>query len=306
MTNETFHIISDSSCDLPEALAAEKNITVVPFYVRFGEEPYRKEIEEISVRDFYQRMVDDPETFPKSSMPSVQDFMDAMMPSVLAGVPSITICITVKFSGSYQSACNARDIILSDYPDAKIAVIDSTIDTVLQGLYTLEAVRLRDAGVDWEESVRILEDIKASGRIFFSVANINYLKVNGRIGKVAKGVTNILGIRPVITLKEGEIFCSAVGRTRKTTSKKSIDLLRDYIRETGATPQTYAIDVGFGYDYDEAVRFRKDVIAMLAEEHFMITEDDFPIYQIGSGIGVHTGPHPLGVTIIKKAIPDQD
>lgn len=304
MTAETFHIISDSSCDLPEELAAKKNITVVPFYVRFGEERYVKEREEIRVREFYQRMVDDPNTFPKSSMPSVQDYIDAMMPYVEAGIPAVVICITVKFSGSFQSACNAKEIVLSDHPDAKIAVIDSTIDTVLQGLYTLEAVRLRDAGVGFENAVKILEDIKSTGRIFFSVANINYLKVNGRIGKVAKGVSNVLGIRPVITLKEGEIFCSSVGRTRKSTTKKSIDLLRDYIRETKATPQTYALDIGFGYDYDEAVEFRRMILEMLKEENFLLAEKDFPIYQIGSGIGVHTGPHPLGVTILKKAIPE--
>ncbi len=301
---EPFHIISDSSCDLPEEYAKNNNVTVVPFYVRFGEEPYKKEREEISVRDFYQRMIDEPDNFPKSSMPSVADFMDAMTPWVEAGIPCVTICITTKFSGAYQSACNARDILLTDHPDAQIAVINSMIDTVLQGLYTIEAVRLRDADTPYEKAVDILEEIKASGRIFFSVANVNYLKVNGRIGKVAKGLTNMLGIRPVITLKEGEIFCTGVGRTRKATTRKSIELLRDYIKETHATPQTYALDIGFGYDYDEAVRFRTDILDMLHGEGFMLDEKDFPIFQIGSGIGVHTGPHPLGVTIIKKALPD--
>lgn len=304
MATETFHIISDSSCDLPEDFTKAHNITIVPFYVRFGEEPYRKEIVEVAVRDFYQRMMDEPDIYPKSSMPSVQDFIDAMMPSVEAGVPAVVICITVKFSGSYQAAKNAMDIILSDHPDAQITVIDSTINTVLQGLYVKEAMHLRDAGVSYEKAVSRLEEIKASGRIFFSVANINYLTVNGRIGKVAKGVTNILGIRPVITLMEGEIFCSGVARTRKATTRKSIDLLRTYVRETNATPATYALDIGFGYDYEEAVRFRADIIEMLAKEGFVIDEKDFPIYQIGSGIGVHTGPLPLGVTILKKALPE--
>ena len=304
MNTEPFHIISDSSCDLPEEYVKENNITIVPFYVRFGDEPDKKEREEIRVRDFYQRMVDEPDNFPKSSMPSIRDFMDAMLPFAKAGMPAIVICITTKFSGCYQCAKNAREMVLEDYPDARITVIDSTINTVLQGLYTMEAVRLRDRGVAFEDAVSILEEIKSTGRIFFSVANINYLKVNGRIGKVAKGLTSMLGIRPVITLKEGEIFCSGVARTRKATTRKSIELLRDYVRTTKATPETYALDIGFGYDYDEAVRFREDILAMLHNEGFMLEEKDFPIFQIGSGIGVHTGPHPLGVTIIKKALPD--
>ncbi len=304
MKDEVFQIISDSSCDLPEDYVKAHDVTIVPFYVRFENEDYKKEREEISVRDFYQRMIDEPDNFPKSSMPAVQDFIDAMLPSAKAGVPAIVICITVKFSGCYQSATNARDIVLGDYPDARITVIDSTINTVLQGLYTIEAVRLRDAGVSYEEAVSILKDIRSSGRIFFSVENVNYLKVNGRIGKVAKGLTNMLGIRPVITLKEGEIFCTGLGRTRKQTTRKSIELLRDYIRETKATPNTYALDIGFGYDYEEAVRFREAVLAMLHEEGFDLPEKDLPIFQIGSGIGVHTGPLPLGVTILRKSIPD--
>ena len=63
--------------------------------------------------------------FPKSSLPSVQDFVDAIMPSVEAGRPAIVCTITSYFSGSYNSACTAKDIILEDHPDAKVTVINS-------------------------------------------------------------------------------------------------------------------------------------------------------------------------------------
>ena len=67
--SEAFHIISDGSCDLPLELTKEKNITVVPFYVSFEEGKYQKEMVEIGVREFYQKMVDHPDVYPKSSMP---------------------------------------------------------------------------------------------------------------------------------------------------------------------------------------------------------------------------------------------
>ena len=73
--SEAFHIISDGSCDLPVELTQEKNITVVPFYVSFEEGKYQKEMVEIGVREFYQEMVDHPDVYPKSSMPSVQDYL---------------------------------------------------------------------------------------------------------------------------------------------------------------------------------------------------------------------------------------
>lgn len=67
-------IVSDGSLDLPQELTREKDIEVVPFYVSFDSETYKKEVVEIGIRDFYQEMVDHPNVFPKSSMPSVDDF----------------------------------------------------------------------------------------------------------------------------------------------------------------------------------------------------------------------------------------
>ena len=139
--SEAFHIISDGSCDLPLELTKEKNITVVPFYVSFEEGKYQKEMVEIGVREFYQKMVDHPDVYPKSSMPSVQDYLDAFLPYVKAGTPIICICITTKFSGSMQSALNAKAILEEEYPESQIYVCDSCVNTVLQGIYVLEAVR---------------------------------------------------------------------------------------------------------------------------------------------------------------------
>mgnify|MGYP002230396468 CR=1 FL=1 len=78
-------IISDGSCDLPKDLAARENITVVPFYVSFDERNYMKEGVDIGVRDFYQKMVDNKGVFPKSSLPSVQDYMEVFEPIIKQG-----------------------------------------------------------------------------------------------------------------------------------------------------------------------------------------------------------------------------
>ncbi len=297
--SEAYHIFSDGSCDLPKELAKEKNITVVPFYVSFDKEHYLKEMEEIEVREFYQRMVDNPKVYPKSSLPSTQDYADAFMPFVKQGMPIICICITSKFSGSLQSAVNAKNIILEDYPDAVIEVIDATVNTVLQGLYVLEAVKLRDAGVGFEESVKRLKEIRESGRIFFTVGNMEYLKAGGRIGKLAGLAGSVLGIKPVITLKEGEIFPSGIGRSRRKTMEKTIDLLMEYLDEIKGNIQDYSIAVGYGYDYEEACLYRQRVLERLNEKQELT---ELPIYQIGATIGVHTGPYPIGVGIIRKSL----
>ena len=105
-----------------------------------------------------------------------QDYVDAFLPFVKAGIPIICICTTTKFSGSMQSALNAKAILEEEYPNAQIYVCDSTVNTVLQGIYVLEAVRLRDAGKSYQESIDRLNEIKSSGRIFFTVGNMEYLK----------------------------------------------------------------------------------------------------------------------------------
>ncbi len=297
---EAFHIISDGSCDLPQELAEEKNITVVPFYVSFDDEHYYKENVEIGIRDFYQQMVDKKGVYPKSSMPSTQDYIDVFMPYAEQGMPVICICITTKFSGSMQSAVNARNAVLEEYPEARITVIDSCVNTVLQGLFVLEAAALRDSGMGCEEAAARLEEIKGSGRIFFTVGDMEYLKHGGRIGKVASVAVSVLGIRPVITLREGEIFPSGIGRGRRRTTDKALELLIEYLKESGKGVDRFSITIGFGYDYEEAVDFRAHALETLQARGFSI--EDIPIYQIGATISVHTGPYPLGFGVIEKAL----
>ena len=291
-----YQIISDGSCDLPQELIKEKNIDVVPFYVSFDGETYKKETIEIGVREFYQEMVDNTGVYPKTSCPSPKDFYDAFEKYAKENIPVICICITVKFSGSLQSAENARNMILEDYPEAKIEVINARINTVLQGLYVLEACRLRDAGYGYEETMKRLKAIRDTGRIFFTVGDLEYLKHGGRIGKLAGIAATILGVKPLITLKEGEIFSSGIARSRKKSMSKVIDLLLEYIKEVSADMKEYSLCIGYGYSYEEAEELRQMLLKSLSEYEI----EDIPMYQIGAAIGVHTGPYPIGVGIIKR------
>lgn len=289
-------IVSDGSLDLPQELTEEKDIEVVPFYVSFDSETYKKEVVEIGIRDFYQEMVDHPDVFPKSSMPSVDDFYHVFEKSAKENIPVICICITKKFSGSLQSATVAKGMIEEKYPQAKITVIDSTVNTVLQGLFVLEACRLRDMGMDYEEIVDKILPIRETGRILFTVGSIDYLQHGGRIGKLAGIAAGALGIKPMITLKEGEIFSSGLARGRIRSMKKVVEMTREYLDEVNARPGEYNFCIGYGYDYKEAVKFR-EMLKDLVKERLGIEE--IGIYQIGATIGVHTGPYPIGIGIIK-------
>ena len=299
MMQKKVQIISDGSLDLSQELTKEKDIEVVPFYVSFDSETYQKEMVEVGVREFYQEMVDHPTFFPKTSMPSVHDYYEVFEKHAKEKMPVICICITRKFSGSLQSATTAKDMILEEYPDAQITVIDSTVNTVLQGLYVLEACRLRDMGLEYQQIVDALLPIRETGRIFFTIGSIDYLKHGGRIGKLAGIAASALKIKPLITLKEGEIFNSGITRNRLKSMKKVVDMTREYLDEVNAKPGEYSFCIGYGYDYNEALEFR-EMLKDLVKERLGI--DEIGIYQIGATIGVHTGPYPIGIGIIKHAL----
>ena len=295
-------IVSDGSLDLSREITSAMDIEVVPFYVSFDGETYKKEIDELDIREFYQEMVDHPDVFPKSSMPSVHDFYVVFEKYVKENIPVICICIAEKFSGSLRSATTAKDMILEDYKDAKITVIDSTVNTVLQGLYVEEACRLRDLGLGYEEIVEAILPIRETGRIFFTIGSIDYLKHGGRIGKLKGLAASALKIKPLITLKEGEIFNSGITRNRVKSMKKVVDMTEEYLDEVNAKPGEYSFCIGYGYDYDEALQFREMLKDMVRER---LGIDEIGIYQIGATIGVHTGPYPLGIGIIKHAKTDE-
>lgn len=294
----SYRIISDGSCDLPEALAREKGIHVVPFYVTMDDKNYIKENVDISKSDFYKWMVEHKGQFPKSSMPSTADLLEAFEEAARVGEDIICLTITRKFSSCYDVALAAKELLLDEYPERKVAVIDSTVDTVLQGIVVLELCKLRDAGFDLEESVRRLEAILPTGRIFFTVGSLDYLRAGGRIGKLAGVAGALLGIRPLITLKEGEIFPSGITRSRKKSMDMVGRLVTKYVTETFKSPEDYVACIGYGYDYPEGEVFR-DVIA----QHLASIghPQELDIYHIGAAISVHTGPYPLGFGIVKKA-----
>ena len=285
-------LISDGSCDLTLEEANKLGVEVVPFYVTFGDEKQFKEGLDYNVRDFYQRMVDNPNIFPKTSLPSPQDYMDAFEKHLKAGKDIICMCITSKFSGSFNSARNAAEILLEDYPDRKITVIDTMVNTVLQGLIVKEAARMRDLNTPYDSLVEMINQNKLTGRIFFTLNGLSYLQHGGRIGKLSSIIGDLLKISPIICLKDGEIYNDGKVMFRRRALVKVRDNVCKHLAECQATKDEYRLVVGYGYDIEEAREFKSMIEKALPGY-------DICFEQIGATIGVHTGPHPLGVGLVK-------
>ena len=294
-----FDIITDSACDLTPETAQKLNIEVIPFYVSLDGEHYRKEGQEIAVRDFYRFMVDNPSAYPKTSLPSLEDFETAFRTHAAAGRPVLCLCFTSKMSGCVGSARNARELVLEDFPDAKIEVMDTTAATVTESIVVENAVAMRDAGCTLEQTVDWLSAERATNQIFFTVGNLDYLIKGGRIGKAAGRAANILGIKPMILFKEGEIFSAGVARGRQKSFEKALDQLMAYLTERNATPDDYCITVGYGYDEEEGKRLWMQTRAALRAK-YPACKCEVGLLQIGCTIAVHTGPYALGMGVMRR------
>ena len=294
-----FDIITDSACDLTPEMAQKLNIKVVPFYVSLDGEHYQKEGEEISVRSFYQFMVDNPLAYPKTSLASIEDFEQVFRKQAEAQRPTLCLCFTGKMSGCVGSARNARELVLEDYPDAQIEVMDTAAATVTEAITVENAVAIRDAGRTLEEAVIWLEAEKATNQIFFTVGNLDYLIKGGRIGKVTGRAANIFGIKPMILFKEGEIFSGGVARGRQKSFEKALEQLMGYLDAHGGNPDEYRITVGYGYDEEEGKRLWMQTRAALRAK-YPASACEVELLQIGCTIAVHTGPYALGMGVARR------
>lgn len=293
-----FEIVCDSSADLPESFAAENHVRVVPFYVSMDGENYMKEGVDISVTDFYQTMIDHGDCYPKTSMPAIQDYVDAFLPAVKAGMPVLCICLTRVFSGSLQSAINAKMAVLDDYPDADIYVMDSQLVTALQGLLVKEAIRLRDLDLPMEKAVPLLEDIRSTGRIFFTTKDLKYLEHGGRLSKAASVAGSMLNLKPILLFQNGDLGPTQICRGRKKSLERVVDNFFHYLEENQMDLHGYLFGTGIGAEIPEYPAFIETLEQRFAETG--IRPDDWFQVQIGATIGVHTGPYPMGLGILKK------
>lgn len=288
-----YKIVSDSACDLSKEYLEKHDVTIVPLSVSFDGETYYRDGVDITRDECYQRMVDDPKLFPKTSLPSVESYADVFRSFVEQGFPVVCFTITTLFSGSYNSAMNAKSLVEEDYPDANICVIDSKQNTVTQALLIDQFVRMLEDGLSFEQAMSKLDALMASARIFFTVGSLDYLKMGGRIGKVATAATGKLGVKPVIIMKDGDIGLGGIGRNRNKLKNSVLQVAKKYLDENNK--DNFIVSVGYGYDKEEGFQFMKEV-----ELTLNVKLDSETNVAIGIVSAVHTGPYPIGLGVIRK------
>ena len=286
-----FRLISDGGCDFTIEERQKYDVAVVPFYITFDQETYLKEGVDISTDEYFKRLLADKKLFPKTSQPNPSDYIDAYTPYLEAGEDIISVTISSKVSGSYNSATLAANMLKEEYPDRTIVVLDSLNGSIGQGLILKELVKMREAEYSLEEAVRIAEEIIKTTRIYFTLDSLEYLRRGGRIGPTTALVGGILGLRPVLHVVDGEV--SQLDSVRG--NKKVMQLMTEALAEAlkGET-QNVSLCIGHILRKEDAQTFKDGLEKVLDME---ITS---PVTEAGVAIGTHAGPGAMVVSYCKK------
>lgn len=283
-------LMSDSSCDLPGALIHEYNVEIIPYYVSFDQENYYREITELPLTEFYKRLRAE-KIFPKTSLPSINDYVECFTPHVEAGKSIICVCLSGHFSGSYNAARNAYELILENYPNAQIEIINSLNATGGEGALVQEIGRMIADGHSFEQIVKTAYTLRDHARIFFFVETLDYLEHGGRIGKASALLGTMLNVKPIIYLQDGLLFPAGKVRGSKKAFTKVIELTKEYVGNQ-ADQYNYLIAHADNKDYAENMR-------QLAQAELGVSISDQYCF-IGTTIGVYTGPDVVGLCVVPK------
>lgn len=290
---KAYQLFSDSACDLPKALLEDHRIMLIPFYVSFDHENYYKENLEITNEHFYQT-ISAKNTHAKTSLPSVQDYITAFRPVLKEGQDILCLCLTQKFSGSYQSAVNAKLILEEQFPDSSIHVIDSIQATGGQGLLLLQMAAMKEAGLSVDEIVKLIDKIKGSARVMFTLDTLEYLKLGRRIGKAKALIREMIHLKPLIQLREAELIPYSNIRGRKKALGKVYDMVVEFFTEYCQSPEDYDFCVINATTDKDAQYLTKRL------EEFIQRPIPYPVFQIGVTIGTYTGPGVIGICFVKR------
>jgi DegV family protein with EDD domain len=277
---KTVRIVTDSTCDLPREIADFYDIEVVPLNVIFSDKIYKDGID-LDHAKFYE-MLSKSADFPKTSQPSPGDFADAYEKVLSRGDSDniISLHISENLSGTYNSALRAS----SEF-GKKITLIDSGTVSLGLGMLAIFAAEMARDGSSAEQIVERLEALKKSHKLFFTLATVDYLIKGGRVGKARGFLGKILGLKPVLTLVEGEVRPLSKVRNHDKIIQMILSLLPEDL-SGGRLAIAHAGDPARVDMIIEALKGKYDTNKIL-------------IGEIGPTVGAHCGPGTWGLFFMK-------
>jgi DegV family protein with EDD domain len=269
-------VVTDSTSDLDAHLAEERDITVVPLNVHFGDQVYRDQVD-ITTDEFMAKMANS-EKLPTTSQPSVGSFEAAFRATGAEEV--ICPLVSSRLSGTYQSAQIAAQNLAGEI---KVELVDSLSASYGLGFQALRAADLAAQGMDASSIAQTLRNETGRYHVVFFVETLEHLRRGGRIGKAAKMVGSLLQLRPLLRIDEGQV----VPHERTRTRGKAVQALVDFATDN-LVPEELAVL------YNTSAGDARKLADLLAP---ITPEREVRIVQLGPVIDSHIGPDVLGIVV---------
>jgi DegV family protein with EDD domain len=278
LTAENTAVVLDSTADFPEAPQRYPNFRVVPLYVQFGAESYRDYVD-ITPDRFYERLRYEP-TPPTTSQPTPADFL-AVFEELSAKYERIlTLTLSSTLSGTYSSAQTAAGLLGGD----KVRVIDSRTVSASLALLALGVQHRLELGTTEAEIDAFVERYQTRHHLLFTIDTFEYLAKGGRIGRAAAFAGNLLNVKPILALRDGEVI--PVKRVRG--NHRAFAEFRDEFVATSTDSPNLKIGIAHAAAPDRLRALRE------------LVEHERPHAQVeiattlGAVVGAHAGPGTVG------------
>jgi DegV family protein with EDD domain len=277
LTTSNTAIVLDSTADFPEAHERFSNWRVVPLYVRFGEQSYRDYVD-LGPDEFYSRLADAPEP-PRTAAPAPGDF--AAVYEELTGryerVLSLQLAATL--SGTFASASTGAEQFDS------VRVIDTGTVSAAITMLALGVQRRLDRGTSDEEVDELVERYRREHRLLFTLDTLEYLARGGRIGRAAAFAGSLLSVKPILSIRDGEVV--PLKRVRGT--QKALDEFRAVLVAESADVPSLRVGVAHAAAPERLAALESVIHEARPQATLEVATS------LGAVVGTHAGPGTVGL-----------
>jgi DegV family protein with EDD domain len=256
----------------------QRGIPLIPQVVIFGEQPYHDDVE-LDTAAFLKRLKDWP-GLPKTAAPEPALYHPIFAEAAQKGEPVIVVAPTSKASGTVRSAQTAAQ----DFPGAEIHVVDTMTISCNLGTLVLLAHDLAVAGMPAQGIVDRLNRMIPCGQLYFTLDTLEYLARGGRIGGAKRLLAELLEIKPILQIKDGQVEPFEQQRSRKRALARLVEVAVEQCSRV-ADPHLCVLQV----------QAEEQALALVKELQSRLPLGEIPIYQLPPAIVVHSGPGALGL-----------
>ena len=286
----TFKILTDSTADLPESWTQEHDVQVLGLTIQLDGQTYETVgPDKLTSEQLLAKM--ESGSKPTTSQINVGQFEDVFRQYAQEGTAVLYVAFASALSGTYQSAVMAREMVLEDYPEAIITILDTKAASMGEGLLVMKAVEARAAGQSLEQTAALLQSLVPRVKTYFLVDDLNHLMRGGRISKAAALMGSLVNIKPIIAVTaDGSLDSVAKVRGKKKAQAEVVRMTLETISES-------LVVIAYAGEKEVAENVKEQLLAS-----GQVTE--VLILPLGPVISTHTGPGTLGLFSISSELSD--